>query len=69
MGYYVDAVSGQERELTAFTDLGQVDCTGNYWGLGLSELGTLPDKLTLSRPDAVDYSGQVGSQLNGCGPQ
>jgi hypothetical protein len=68
--FYRDASGGFEKELAAVTNSGQVDCTDNYWGLGLpEELSTLPDKLTLSRPDAIDYSSQVGTEKSGTGPQ
>ena len=69
VAYYTDSSAGEETELLAITNGGTVSCTDNYWGLGLANLGDLPDKLTLGRSNAVDYSGQVGTEKSGTGPQ
>ena len=67
--FYRDASGGFEKELAAVTNAGMVDCKDNHWGLIGTEVVQLPGLLTLSRPDAIDYSGQVGSAVSGTGPQ
>jgi len=67
--YYADAATSQAKELAAVTDGGTVSCTDNYWGLDLEHLSDLPNKLSLGRSNAVDYSGQVGTEKSGTGPQ
>lgn len=67
--YYKDSSSGFVKELAAITDSGSVSCTDNYWGLGLEDLSDIPNRLTLARTTAVDYSGYVGTEKSGTGPQ
>jgi parallel beta-helix repeat protein len=67
--YYADSTAGQVKELAALTDSGTVSCTGNYWGLGLEQLSEIPNRLTLGRQQAVNYSGYVGTENSGTGPQ